>query len=166
LLIQVGILRAWAPFFYKTINLKTYDGRVEIVKYTYILILVLFLITIFIVSISQFLFNIFIKNESYYFSLNIVIFVGFAYFFDGLWKIFLAYLVNLNLTKHYSTILIFSSFVNLCLNYLLINEYGIEGAAISTLISFLIGFILTFIVASSFNPMPWFYFLKRNEEQL
>ena len=164
LLIQVGVLRAWSAFFYKTINKNTYEDKVTIVKYTYALILFLFLITICIIFISQFLFSIFIANESYYFSFEIVVFVALAYFFDGLWKIFLAYLVNLNLTKHYSIILIFSSIVNLVLNYFLINKYGIEGAAISTLISFFIGFILTFFAALHFNPMPWFYFIKRNEK--
>jgi len=164
LLIQVGVLRAWSAFFYKTINKNTYEDKVTIVKYTYALILFLFLITICIIFISQFLFSIFIANESYYFSFEIVVFVALAYLFDGLWKIFLSYLVNLNLTKHYSIILIFSSIVNLVLNYFLINKYGIEGAAISTLISFFIGFILTLFTVLHFNPMPWFYFIKRNEK--
>tara|TARA_B110000879_G_scaffold211898_1_gene306050 strand:+ start:1386 stop:2654 length:1269 start_codon:yes stop_codon:yes gene_type:complete len=164
LLIQVGVLRAWSAFFYKTINKNTYEDKVTIVKYTYALILFLFLITICIIFISQFLYDIAITNESYYFSFEIVVFVALAYFFDGLWKIFLSYLVNLNLTKHYSIILIFSSIVNLVLNYFLINKYGIEGAAISTLISFFIGFILTLFAALHFNPMPWFYFIKRNEK--
>ena len=164
LLIQVGVLRAWSAFFYKTINKNTYEDKVTIVKYTYVLILFLFLITICIIFISQFLFSFFITNESYYFSFEIVVFVALAYFFDGLWKIFLSYLVNLNLTKHYSIILIFSSIVNLVLNYFLINKYGIEGAAISTLISFFIGFISTLFAALHFNPMPWFYFIKRNEK--
>tara|TARA_B110000908_G_C10266107_1_gene464114 strand:+ start:230 stop:1498 length:1269 start_codon:yes stop_codon:yes gene_type:complete len=164
LLIQVGVLRAWSAFFYKTINKNTYEDKVTIVKYTYALILFLFLITICIIFISQFLYDIVITNESYYFSFEIVVFVALAYFFDGLWKIFLSYLVNLNLTKHYSIILIFSSIVNLVLNYFLINKYGIEGAAISTLISFFIGFILTLFAALHFNPMPWFYFIKRNEK--
>jgi O-antigen/teichoic acid export membrane protein len=164
LLIQVGVLRAWSAFFYKTINKNTYEDKVTIVKYTYALILFLFLITICIIFISQFLFSIFIANESYYFSFEIVVFVALAYFFDGLWKIFLSYLVNLNLTKHYSIILIFSSIVNLVLNYFLINKYGIEGAAISTLLSFFIGFILTLFAVIHFNPMPWLYFIKRNEK--
>ena len=164
LLIQVGVLRAWSAFFYKTINKNTYEDKVTIVKYTYALILFLFLITICIIFISQFLFSIFIANESYYFSFEIVVFVALAYFFDGLWKIFLSYLVNLNLTKHYSIILIFSSIVNLVFNYFLINKYGIKGAAISTLISFFIGFILTLFAVLHFNPMPWLYFIKRNEK--
>jgi O-antigen/teichoic acid export membrane protein len=164
LLIQVGVLRAWSAFFYKTINKNTYKDKVTIVKYTYALILFLFLITICIIFISKFLFNIFIVNEAYYFSFDIVVFVALAYFFDGLWKVFLSYLVNLNLTKHYSAILIFSSLVNLVLNYFLIQEYGIKGAAISTFISFFIGFILTLFAALHFNPMPWLYFIKKYEK--
>lgn len=163
-LVQIGVLRAWAAFFYKNINLNTYVANVKIVKYTYMLIIFLFLITIIVIFISPYLFDLFITSNSYYFSVKVMIYVSIGYFFDGLWKIFNAYLIDLNLTKYYSIILIISALCNLLINYFLIGIYGIEGAAISTCISFFIGFVLSFIAASYFSPMPWLYFLKNNNK--
>tara|TARA_B110000285_G_C14639068_1_gene386770 strand:+ start:92 stop:406 length:315 start_codon:yes stop_codon:yes gene_type:complete len=103
----------------------------------------------------------FIKSDSYNFSIRIIVYVSIGYFFDGLWKIFGQYLINLNKTKIYSIILAVSSIFNLIFNYFLIKKYGIDGAAISTCFAFIIGFILTFVAASYYSPMPWFYLNKK-----
>lgn len=160
-LIQIGVLRAWAPFFYKTKSLNTPKNNLIIVKYTYILILFLLLVTCIVIFISPYLFSMFIKSDSYNFSIRIIVYVSIGYFFDGLWKIFGQYLINLNKTKIYSIILAVSSIFNLIFNYFLIKKYGIDGAAISTCFAFIIGFILTFAAASYYSPMPWFHLNKK-----
>ena len=164
-LIQIAILRAWSAFFFKKINLNNYRSNLIIVKYTYLLILFLFLVSILVIIISPYLFNFFVTDNSYNFSIKIVIYVSIGYFFDGLWKIFNSYLINLNLTKYYSIILVISAFSNLIMNYFFIKKYGIEGAAISTCISFIIGFILSLTASTYHSPMPWLYFLKTNNEK-
>jgi O-antigen/teichoic acid export membrane protein len=164
-LIQVGVLRAWSAFFYKNINLDTDVTNLKIVKHTYMLIFFLFLVSITVIFISPYLFDFFITGNSYYFSMKVVTYVSFGYFFDGLWKIFNSYLISLNLTRYYSIILIISASCNLILNYFLIKMYGIEGAALSTCISFFIGFILSLSAALYFSPMPWLHFLKINDEK-
>jgi O-antigen/teichoic acid export membrane protein len=160
-LIQIGVLRAWAPLFYKTISLNTTENNIKIVQYTYILILFLLLITCFVIFVSPYLFSMFIKGDSYNFSIRIIVYVSIGYFFDGLWKIFGQYLINLNKIKIYSIILAVSAISNLILNYFLIKKYGIDGAAISTCFAFFIGFVLTFAAASYYNPMPWFYLNRK-----
>ena len=159
-LVQVGVLRAWAPFFYKNMSLNKSENKIKIVKYTYILILFLLLIVCFVIFVSPYLFTLFIEGNSYNFSIRIIVYVSVGYFFDALWKIFGQYLINLNKTKLYSIILAVSAISNLILNYFLIKKYGIDGAAISTCFAFAIGFILTFVAASYFSPMPWFYLNK------
>ena len=160
-LIQIAVLRAWSAFFYKEKILNTYKSNLIIVKYTYLLILFLLLVSILVIIISPYLFNFFVTDNSYSFSIKIVIYVSIGYFFDGLWKIFNSYLINLNLTKYYSVILVISASCNLIMNYFFIKMYGIEGAAISTCISFIIGFILSLAASLYHSPMPWLYFLKK-----
>ncbi len=159
-LIQVGVLRAWSPFFYKTISLNTIQAKMKIVKFTYLLILALVVLSVFVIFISPLLFEMFVKNDLYNFSYKIIFFVSIGYFFDALWKIFAQYLINLNLTKLYSLILFISATSNLILNYFLINFYGIEGAAIATCIAFFIGFFLTWIATFFYAPMPWLLSIK------
>ena len=164
-LIQIAVLRAWSAFFFKEKNLNTYKSNLIIVKYTYLLILFLLLVSILVIIISPYLFNFFVTDNSYSFSIKIVIYVSIGYFFDGLWKIFNSYLINLNLTKYYSVILVISASCNLIMNYFFIKIYGIEGAAISTCISFIIGFILSLAASIYHSPMPWLYFFKSNNEK-
>ena len=64
MMIQVGIIRAWSPFFYKEIAKNNNESKVKIIRYTYWLILILFLMTISIIMISPFLFDIFIVDDS------------------------------------------------------------------------------------------------------
>jgi O-antigen/teichoic acid export membrane protein len=160
-LIQIAVLRAWSAFFYKEKILNTYKSNLIIVKYTYLLILFLLLVSILVIIISPYLFNFFVTDNTYSFSIKIVIYVSIGYFFDGLWKIFNSHLINLNLTKYYSIILVISASCNLIMNYFFIKMYGIEGAAISTCISFIIGFILSLAASLYHSPMPWLYFLKK-----
>ena len=117
MMIQVGILRAWSPFFYKEIAKNNNESKVKIISYTYLLIVILFLMTISIILISPFLFDIFIIGDSYQFSWTIITLVCFAYFLDGLWKIFNCYLINKNLTSYYAYTLIISAILNIILNY-------------------------------------------------
>ena len=142
MMIQVGIMRAWSPFFYKEIAKNNNESKIKIIRYTYLLILILFLMTISIIIISPFLFDIFIIDDSYQFSWTIIVFVSFAYFFDGLWKIFNCYLINKNLTSYYAYILFISAIFNVVLNYYFIKEIGVNGAALSTFFLFLLVLLL------------------------
>ena len=163
MMIQVGIMRAWSPFFYKEIAKNNNESKIKIIRYTYLLILILFLMTISIIIISPFLFDIFIIDDSYQFSWKIIVFVSFAYFFDGLWKIFNCYLINKNLTSYYAYILFISAIFNVVLNYYFIKEIGVNGAALSTFFSFFIGFIIAFFISQRNEDMPWLYFLSKKQ---
>ena len=161
MMIQVGIMRAWSPFFYKEIAKNNNESKIKIIRYTYLLILILFLMTISIIIISPFLFDIFIIDDSYQFSWKIIVFVSFAYFFDGLWKIFNCYLINKNLTSYYAYTLIISAILNVVLNYYLIGEIGVNGAALATFISFFFGGFFALVLTLRTEKMPWLYFINK-----
>lgn len=154
-LIQIGVLRAWAPFFFKEISINRIENNRKVVKYTYLLILFLILITLAVIFIAPIIFYYLIKNEQYSYSGLILKFICFGYFFDGLWKIFALYLIERNQTVIHAAILTFASLSNVVLNVFLIRSYGIEGSAIATCISFFLGFFATFIVVLYQRPMPW-----------
>lgn len=156
-LIQVGVLRAWAPFFFKEINTNTIESKKKVVKFSYFLIIFLLVITFVTILVSPYVFPLLIKNNQYIFSGDVIFYVCIGYFFDGLWKIFAQYLINKNQTLYYAVILIFVSVCNVILNHFLIRTHGIEGSAIATCLSFFLGFLMTLSVASWYNPMPWLY---------
>lgn len=161
MMIQVGILRAWSPFFYKEIAKNNNESKVKITRYTYLLIVILFLMTISIILISPILFDIFIIGDSYQFSWTIITLVCFAYFFDGLWKIFNCYLINKNLTSYYAYTLIVSAILNVILNYFFIKNIGVNGAALATFISFFTGGFFAFVLSVRNENMPWLYFVNK-----
>ena len=85
----------------------------------------------------------------------------FAYFFDGLWKIFNCYLINKNLISYYAYTLIISAILNVVLNFYFIKEIGVNGAALATFISFFVGGFFAFVLSIKTENMPWLYFMYK-----
>ena len=97
----------------------------------------------------------YVVDERYLESSNFILWVALGYAVQGIYKIFLPYLVHINKT----TFLAFSSVTaassNISLNYLLIPEYGALGASYATIMSFAISSALVFEYQRRRFPMPW-----------
>src|SRR5690606_19405003 len=85
----------------------------------------------------------------------VVIWVLIGYAFNGMYKMMVNYLLYTKRTGIIGALTIFTAFVNIVLNIILIPDYGIVGAAQATAISFLLQLILTSFFAVSSFPMPW-----------
>jgi O-antigen/teichoic acid export membrane protein len=87
-----------------------------------------------------------ISTEIYYQASTIVPYIALSYLFFGIY-----FMINIGIsikkkTEYSALILGFSAVVNIILNYILIPKYGINGAAISTLISYLILLISAYFI--------------------
>lgn len=146
-LVITGFKVAWTPFF---MNLKSDESNKEIFSriFTYFWYggLVVFLLFSFladdIVKIKAGSFT--LLNEKYWSGLVIIPFILLAYLFNGLY-------INLNVASFFKNkirYLIISSAAgcvsNITLNFLLIPEFSIIGAAIATMLSYFIMFAVLY----------------------
>ena len=161
-LIQIAILRAWVPYFYKEINNSNIQSKLNIVKYSYLIIigLTLFALLISILSPKVIILFFGIKYQG---AASFIFIIAFAYVLAGVWKLFSAYLVDQNKTKEITFILIISAIINIAANYFFIKSIGIIGAAWATFISFFCGAVLSGLYAQRIKPMPWLFFLTKSD---
>lgn len=147
-LITSGFRTAWIPFFLK---LKGEKDNKEIFSrvfsyFTYGAVLTFLVISLFAsdivrIRIGDFTF----LDEKYWGGMPIVPFILLSYFFFGLYT-------NLNIASFYENkikYLIISAFVgcasNIIFNLVLIPIYSIKGAAIATLLSYFLMFIVLYV---------------------
>lgn len=134
------------PTIIKLWNLKKFNEVKQKMEYSlryYILLSVPFT---FIISIlSQYVLEI-LATPDFLTSRTIVFLIVFGYFFVGIYQI-MVYIIHLT-KKTYITSIYFSfiAILNLVLNYFLIPKMGISGAALATLISYLLLMLVTLII--------------------
>ena len=140
-IISTATLAAWTPIFYKKLNAKKFDDINSLTKK--------YLIIISLVASSLILFSkeilIVFADKSYHEAVNIIPIVVFSYFFFFLYSIYVAYSFYDKKTKFISISTISIGVLNIILNYFLIPVFGYIGAAWSTLICYLLLFIIHYI---------------------
>ena len=157
LMIETAFSRAWLPFFYETINKNNRADDLKIVKVTYIYLAGLIVFSISFGLLGKHLLY-FMVDKNFVPAGQFIFLISMAYCFDGIWKMFIGYLIHKGRTKTYSYIILVSAIVNIVLNYMLLQKIGLLGAAWATFISFGVGAILTIFAGCRNHPMPWFSF--------
>lgn len=147
LVVQSAISRAWLPNLISGLN---GEDKHKIKKDIFITLAFLFLVTIS-VCIAGVLFLKYFIDVKFEGALYVIIIISFAYFLDGIWKLYSGFIIYHNRYSLFTAILLICGTFNIICNFILIPRYSIEGAAMSTLISSLLGSILTY------------YFCKKNQ---
>lgn len=159
-LIQNSFNQAWVPFFYGKLSNGKEPDKLRIVKITYVYFGILIVLAIIISLCTPFIYEHFI-GDSFVEGANVVLWILLGYAFQGMYKMAVNYLFFLKKTKLITYCTLFTVFLNFVLNYWLINMNGILGAAQATLISFVVLFIVVFVMAKRYYKMPWGYLLKK-----
>ena len=154
MMVETAFSLAWLPFFYEGIKDNSYSQNLKIVKVTYIYLISLFLFA-FIFGLGAKYLLFFMVAKNFYESSQFIFLISMAYFFDGVWKTFIGYLIYQGKTKTYSNIVLIAAIINVGLNYILLKQVGLIGSAWATLISFTVGALLTVIMGIRCHPMPW-----------
>jgi len=139
-LIHNAFSKAWVSYFYQNVKTK----RKKVFKIQIIYLFSLFIILIIFNIIIKLIFNLFIDPE-YLRGYIYVVIISISYFFNAIRGIFNGYLIYFEKFRVIRNIAIFESGINIILNYCLIKYLQTIGAAIGTLISFLLGAIITLI---------------------
>lgn len=129
-----GLLRAWSPYFFANVT-SSRENELRVFKHASIYavasLLVGGIMGVVFANIYQWIL------PSDYRQIGFVIFVvSIAYSLEGARKVFCSYLYLANKTKLIAVVSIICAFLNVFLNILMIPMYGIDGAALATLISF------------------------------
>ena len=160
MLFSDAFIRAWSPWFYENLLNITDAKKRKIVKYTYIYIIAIFVLAIFISLAGEFILPYFV-DQRFYGASEFILWISLGYAIRGLYQIFLPYLVHINKTSFLAISSIIAAVLNLVFNYILIKCYGTIGAAYATALAFTVSVILVFWYQNKHYPMPWILKLKR-----
>ena len=164
LMIETAFSLAWLPFIYEGLNQKSDASDRKIVQATYLYSLFLIAFSLVFGIFSRFLLYAMVPKQ--YFGAGAYIFLlSMAYCADGIWKLFLGYLLHNDKSKVYSAILCASALLDVGLSYVLVTYFGPIGAAWATFASFVFGTVATIVVAVRIHKMPWLEVFSQHEQQ-
>lgn len=146
--------KAWSPYFFKALTLENMNEKRKIVKFTYMYMICVLILSLFIATITKAILPYFV-GESFLSVDSIILPLMIAFSFQGMYFMVTNYLFHIKKTTVLSSITLIVALLHIVISTVLILFFGIVGAAYATLISFLFMFILTWRASSKLYPMPW-----------
>ncbi|TMU55052.1 oligosaccharide flippase family protein [Flagellimonas algicola] len=153
-LLQNSFNQAWVPYFYQILKKDQIQDKIKIVKITYVYFIFILIVALLFYLTTPFIYRVFIGKE-FESGISVVLWILLGYAVLGMYKMMVNYLFYLKKTKIIAFCTVFTVMINLILNYVLITNNGIVGAAQATLISFVILFIVVFVISKRNYKMPW-----------
>jgi O-antigen/teichoic acid export membrane protein len=163
LILVTAFSNFFSPFLYERLNKGTDAAKREIIKVSYIFIIVIFIALLLLTLVTPLIFSYFIDKD-YSSGVKYVFWVGLGYFFWAFYAIFSGYIFYLKKTKVLGFVAIVNVVLNILFNFLFIKQFGAIGAAYATCLSYFIVAIIMGVLVNRLYPMPWLYFLKSNSK--
>ncbi len=150
---------AFVPFLFKKLSdkddLRLQKTKKKLVKMSYVLMLIIFILTLLLTLISYVLINNFLPED--YKKASIFVFWALlAQAFQGMYLLVGNYIFYIKKTKKFAMITLSCSILQVVLSYTLIQKIGLMGAAYSTVIVSLLNFLVVWYYSAKVYPMPWF----------
>lgn len=152
-LLQNSFNQAWVPYVFNGLKAGEESTKAKIVKWTYIYMIGIVLITLIFYLCTPIVFYFLGKNFQDGMSLVLWIALGFA--FNGMYKMVGVYFFYKEKTNFIAVISIFTAIVNYFFVDWMVPHYGYTGAAIATMTAFFLQFVLTWIWSTRIIKMPW-----------
>jgi O-antigen/teichoic acid export membrane protein len=153
-IITTAVNLTWTPWLYEKLAKATYQGKRKIVRNTYGLWLVYIMLAMLLSVFAYFIIPI-LTSLQFIGSHKYVMWVALAYAFHGMYFLIFPYGVHVGRTSFLGYTTAIAAVINLMGNYFLIKMNGPIGAAQSTLLSYIIMFLLTWWYSNKLYPMPW-----------
>lgn len=163
-IITTSFNKSWTPYMMKSLSSNLESEKIKVVKYTYLYFPVMFVIYIILIVFSYFALPI-IVDPQYKDAFYLIPWIAIGFLIRGSYSMIFPYFIYKGNTKILAKIAFLGAFINIILNYFLINIYGLIGAAIATIISFCFMTAVSWWKANRIYPMPWFYFLKDKKNE-
>jgi O-antigen/teichoic acid export membrane protein len=145
----------WSPWFYKKLKNPTEADKRKIVKYTYLYFLVTILLT-FCVAIAGYIYINYFIDAAYAEAAPVMIWITIGAGLYGLSFAVTHYIIHLGHMRTLPIITASCAVINIVLTILMVDVYGMIGAAYATVIAYAIFFIVMWWVNNKRYPMPWF----------
>lgn len=158
--IVTSFFLSYQPQLYTYLSNLTLENKYRLVKVKYLFAGFLLICTLGLCFLTPVFYHLFIKNLSYHGGISFVAWNAFAFFFWGLYALFLGYLYYFRKNRIVIIFSILSSVVCVSINYLFISHFGIIGAAYADLLTYIILFLaMVFTVLRVTKiDLPWFDF--------
>ena len=153
-----AINKSFSPWLYGKLKENNYSELLNIVAKTYIwffIIILLGLIGSWLIAPSL---TVLIAGEEFSEAGTIIGWLIMGQVLGGMYLMVTNYIFYMKKTGLLGAVTILSGVINLSLLYYLVPMLGLKGAAIAFLISMAIRFIMTWALAATVCPMPWFKF--------
>jgi len=163
-LVVMAFHNAWMPWLYRCLKENDQKIRIKIVLFTYTYFIVVLIAAFALAYIGPLAAKL-ILDKRYVGAGDFIFWVGIAFAFQGMQLMMHGYIFFANRNGLIAKVSIVVGLLSLGANYALIRLNGPIGAAQAMAIVFFIGFLLTWIVANSVHPMPWFSALRFGKQR-
>ena len=153
---------SFQPQLYAYLSNLTEANKYALVRIKYLFAGFLFVCTLLLCLATPLFYHLCIKNLLYHSGIAYVAWNAFAFFFWGLYTLFLEYLYFYGKNRVVILFSLFSSVLCVVMNYFFIKEYKIMGAAYADLVTYIILFVaivITFRKVLKID-LPWFDFRR------
>lgn len=154
-ILMMSINQAWAPILFERLNTdSSIKNKLQIVRLTYKIMLVMLLLSIIFMFALPFVYKFFI-DVNYHGGIMISLLLVIAFLLQGFYFMVTNYILYSKKTKYLSAITVSSSLLILILNYSLIMNYKMLGAAYAMILTNLILFLSVWFFSNKIFKMPW-----------
>ena len=152
--VESSFNQAYVPWLYE--RLKNNDDQVKrnIVKVTYVYFLCIILLALSVSLIAPWFLTFFV-GEKFAGAHVYVFWIAIGYAFSGMYKMVANYIFFAEKTHILAWSTLFCGGLNIMFNYILIKRNGAIGAAQSMCLTFLIFFVMTWVLSATVYKMPW-----------
>ncbi|MGR5050514.1 oligosaccharide flippase family protein [Photobacterium damselae] len=149
-----GVNKAYVPWLFEKLKYNHYGEKKQIVKYTYFYFIVALFIAAIAFIIGPYVITL-TAGEQYSEAGKIIGFLCLGQAFGGMYLMVTNYIFYVKKTGMLALVTISTGLINIFLLYILIDHFGIAGAAISFVIVKLLQFLSTWLITSNVIDMPW-----------
>jgi O-antigen/teichoic acid export membrane protein len=151
-LLQDAFNRAWVPYLYDGLTKKDETTKIELTSFIILYSIAIFILAAIIAAATP-IFFLFL-GPKYQYASTFVVWISFAYAFNGIYKMFTNFIFFSEKTYFLSFITLFSGLLELFLVFYLIDIFGLIGAAYAFLITQIVLMIITFYYSNKLYPLP------------
>lgn len=155
--------KAFMPWLFRTLSGDELSEKIKIVKVSYAFAISLLLFAIVSFYFSSYIINLIAGNE-FSDGEGVLPILILAQAFQGMYFLVTNYIFYTGKTYLTATITICSGVFGVLITLLLVNDFGMLGAAIGQLAGMVALWLLTWHFANKVYPMPWFSIFKVRRE--
>jgi len=157
-LLQNSFNQAWVPWVYQKLRKNERSDRLKMVKITYVYLGLILVAVVMLWLVIPYIYS--LLGKEFQAGMGLVLWIGLGFAFNGMYKMVSVYLFYLEKTMVIATMSIGAAALNIVLNFMFVPKYAAEGAALATLTSMFVQFIIAWWISSRYLKMPW---LLRNK---